>query len=714
MFVFCVTIFSCSKQETPEKKDRPIPLLEGDIIAFTDNSQITSFAKDGYKLWVGYSGELRCYDLDKKILLKRYKFGKEIFLSHIYQIKAMRGKLWIATSIGLFSFDDKTDRWEAFLCGRDLPLGGVEVMDVDPEGKGLWLGVRKSMYLGEGGDIRLGYFDTGSGAFQGIKIGSDYVKRLFVTRENLWFLTRYFGEGGDRLIKFGRKKLVDALARKVENEKEITEGKEEYSYSIPTYIEDIAPQYDGVAVLFKIISTDREGQPRYELKFIKENGESTPFSYPKGINLFIPADDNESIWVYDDKRIYYYKDKKWKDLPLRDSIKIGKFIGLIDHGGEKYLIVKSLKKREQINGLYDFSGKRVLNFSEPHELSEGENFVISLRDSDENLWIIAKLEGFPTEINRFNEKSNTWEYIDNRKFGIQPSDKWRVNREVVFIWNHLGRVKLWVYFENRHEKTKGLKPFIYDPIDHTIKEEVALTLKFEASYIDSGRLRGIHRPAATRETEKNIWLMTGGGSVIFYDRDKKCWQVYPQNFSGLAAFEKYGIWSAMGSAKILYMDFLRFDDKKLFSYFIETSKINIEENEPDAISAMAIDGKVIWLGIGRILAKLNTETKEIEYSYSLSEIERTGEIDFIQPYLDKYLIIGVNRTNGDDVIEHWLWVFDKETGKSFNTNLSRHIRGISLINLLLDEYALWVGAREGVFRIDQKFLMKLIEASAKE
>ena len=46
--------------------------------------------------------------------------------------------------------------------------------------------------------------------------------------------------------------------------------------------------------------------------------------------------------------------------------------------------------------------------------------------------------------------------------------------------------------------------------------------------------------------------------------------------------------------------------------------------------------------------------------------------------------------------------------------LSRHIRGIPLNNLLLDEYALWVGAREGVFRIDQKFLMKLIEASAKE
>jgi len=197
-------------------------------------------------------------------------------------------------------------------------------------------------------------------------------------------------------------------------------------------------------------------------------------------------------------------------------------------------------------------------------------------------------------------------------------------------------------------------------------------------------------------------------------KKKGTFEIHPDKLFCSSTFDKEGIGFAIEQEKDSYVAFLLFEDKKLFSYPIGSPKIILRENELGGISAIAIDGKMIWLGKRANLVQFDTETKKIGQTYFLDGLEKTGIIGFIQPFQNRYLIIGIETPYEDTVIEHWLWVFDKETGKAFNSNLSRHIRGILLNNLLLDEYALWVGTREGVFRIDEKFLMKLIEASVKE
>jgi len=715
--------FSCSKAEKPEKKDIP-PSLEGDIIAFTDNGQITSFVKDGNKLWVGYSGELRCYDLDKKILLKRYKFGKEIFLSQVYQIKVMAGKVWIGTSVGLFSFDDKAGQWEVYLCGKDLPPGGVEAMDVDPEGKGLWLGVRKSKYLGESGDIRLGYLDAESGAFRGIKIDSEHISKITVTKESVWFLTYYYPSDKQRLIKFDRNELANALTRGFKSEKELTKGKVEYpydAYTSKTYIENIEPQEDGVLVLFEVTSLEKEGKSKHEFKTIKESGEFSPFSYPSGISSLITGNGKASLWAYGNKKVYHYINKEWKDFPLGDACLRGKFIGVVEHNGTGYLIINNFKRGERINGLYDFSGEKVLDFSEHHELSGDKDFIVSLKDSHGNLWIIGDPRGFPTEVNRFNERSNTWEYIDNRKLGIQPYDESRINDEVVSISSYSERVRFWVRFQIRGEEVGGLKAFIWNPKNNALKEDKDMVIKFGNPFKvradDPPYKSGLNQISTIRETDKDIWIQTREGWVISHDKKKGTFEIHPDKLFCSSTFDKEGIWFLwfpIGLEKNLHLAFLQLKDKEIFLYPIESSKITLRGKEPGGHARIAVDGKTVWLGIGVNLMQFDTVTKKTAQIYFLNGIEKTGIIGFIQPFQNRYLILGISTPYEDTIIEHWLWVFDKETGKSFNTNLSRHIRGISLNNLLLDEYALWVGAREGVFRIDQKLLMKLIEASVKE
>jgi len=225
--LFCLLLCIVINLSFANLEDNVHPSFKGNIRAFTDNGMITSFAEEGDTLWAGFSGELRVYDLNRNKLLKRYKFGGHTFLGHVYEIKVLAGKIWVGTSVGLFSLNKQDAKWEVFLCVKELPPGELKVMDADPDGKGLWLGVSKSIYLGESSEIRFGYFDIENKIFKSIKIESDFIEILVATHKDVYFLTSYYGSDATRLIRFDRKRLSDGLRKGIRNEEEMNEGKEE-------------------------------------------------------------------------------------------------------------------------------------------------------------------------------------------------------------------------------------------------------------------------------------------------------------------------------------------------------------------------------------------------------------------------------------------------------------------------------------------------------
>lgn len=701
-----------------EKK--PPSSLKPEIGAFTDNSVITSFAKDGNKIWIGSYGELRSYDFERKILLKRYKFAGELFLSRIYQIEIMAGRVWVATDVGLFGLEESTDRWEVFLCGKELPAGGVEAIDIDYEGKGIWLGIRKSMHLGESGDIRLGYLDLRARTFRGIKINSDFIGKLVATKDDVWFFTRYYGgEERVRLIRIDRKGLTSALADGLKDEGIFGKGKDEYSYKAPNYVEGITPTVNGgLAALLSIGSFDLGKQSyKYELKLFGGR-EITTLALPVDARSLIRGDSGKNLWVLGNKTIYRYTGKDWKTFHLGDFSGKGHLVGIVEHKGTDYLVRNIKAGDEGASGIFTFSGERVIDLSEYRELSGGFNFWVFLKDSQGNIWTKSDYPNHPEiDVSKFNEKSNTWEYM-NRKIGIRLSDHYRVDKEIEYITEYLDIVRLWVSFDDNENKISGIKIFNYSQEGSTLTLEPELSLKLKTTQTTNDALNingSFHRISVIKETNRDIWVITADGRVGFYDKGKKGWEIYPEALSRLCVFEDTGIWFALGGGKSFSMAFLRFDDKKVS--FIDFSKTELETDKDLWLSGIAGDKKAIWLGLGRYLIRFDAITKTISNTYFLKDMEEYGIIRHIVPYREKYLVLGITSTYEDVEIKSYLWLFDKETGEYFDTNLSQYLRGLSLEGyfpqnrFIIEGEHLWLGASHGVFKVDMRSLLKSANAA---
>jgi len=95
-----------------------------------------------------------------------------------------------------------------------------------------------------------------------------------------------------------------------------------------------------------------------------------------------------------------------------------------------------------------------------------------------------------------------------------------------------------------------------------------------------------------------------------------------------STFGKEGMWFAIEQEKSPYVAFLRFEDKKLFFYPVGSPRIILRENESDGVSAIAIDGKMIWLGKRANLVQFDMETKKIGQTYFLGGLEKRGSIGF--------------------------------------------------------------------------------------
>ena len=657
--------------------------LKQNIVAYTDNSIITSFAKNGKKLWIGSYGELRLYDLEKRILLKRYKFAGDIFLSKIYQIKIMAKKIWVATDIGLFSLDEEKNKWDVFLCGRELPRGGVEAMDADPDEKGLWLGVRKSTHLGESGDIRLGYFELKTKQFKGTKINSDYVNDLVATKNNIWFLTDYY-ERGPRLIKFNKKKFLSALTIGLKNENKLSNGREEYTYNIAS----VALNKKGELSVFNSvdISDSNKDKYRYFLEIFKERN-FLPLSLPSDGSALVKESGGNNLWIYGNKKLYLYTENGWQNFSIGDFLGKSKLIGVVEYNGSYYLIVNSESGSKGISGIYTFSGEKIIDLSEYRELAGNRDFTVLFKDSYDNIWIKSENPNGQNYINKFNEKTNKFEYINCKV--------------IEYITNYLNNIMLWVPSDDYNKQISMLNVFRYNQKTSTIESGSELDLKANVSDINTSRISFI------KEMEKNIWIISADGWVACYDKNKKIWSAIYRGLSNLAVFDNNGIWFAIKKENGFTMAFLKFDNKGP-SYF-DFPMIKLGR---DYISAITKDKNIIWLSSGRSLVQADINKREIINIYYLKKIEEYGAIKYILPYKDRYLILGIISTYDDIDIENYLWLFDMKTGKYFNTNLSQYLKGISLyylfypIGFILDNDNLWLGSSHGLFKIDMEFLLK--------
>lgn len=655
--------------------------LKQNIVAYTDNSIITSFAKNGKKLWIGSYGELRLYDLEKRILLKRYKFAGDIFLSKIYQIKIMAKKIWVATDIGLFSLDEEKNKWDVFFCGKELPKGEVEAMDADPNEKGLWLGVRKPTNLGESGDIRLGYFELKTKQFKGIKINSGYVNDLVVTKDDIWFLTGYFMRAG-RLIKFNKKIFLSALTIGLKNEDNLSNGREEYTYdraSVSLY------KKGELFVFNSIVISYSEEKYKYFLDIFKER-KFLPLSLPSDTSALVKESSGNNLWIYGNKKLYVYTENGWQNFSIGDFLGKSKLIGVVEYNGIYHLIINSESGSKGTSGIYTFSGEKIIDLAEYRELAGNRDFTVLFKDSYDNIWIKSDNANGERYISKFNEKINKFEYINCKV--------------VEYITKYLNNIMLWVPYMDYNKQIFVLRAFKYDQKTSTVESISELDLETNNSEINLDRISFI------KETEKNIWIISADDWVACYDKNKKIWSSIYRGLSNLAVFDNNGIWFAIRKENGFKMAFLKFDNNELS--FLDFPMIKLESNY---ISAIIKDKNIIWLSSGRSLVQADINKKEIINMYYLKEIGEYGVIKYILPYKDKYLILGI-MTYEDTEIENYLWLFDMKTGKYFNTNISQYLKGISLycgfypIGFILDNDNLWLGCSHGLFKIDMEFLLK--------
>ena len=656
------------------------PSLKQNIVAYTDNSIIASFVKDGKKLWIGSYGELRSYDLEKRILLKRYKFAGDIFLSEIYQIKIMAKKIWVATDIGLFSLDEEKNKWDVLFCGKELPKGGVEAMDADPDEKGLWLGVRKSTHLGESGDIRLGYFELETKQFKGIKINSEYIDDLVVTKDDIWFLTHYYPWGA-RLIKFNKKKFLSALKKGLKNEDELSNGREEYTYNIAS----VSLNKKGELSVFNSadIPDSPEGKYKYSLEIFKGTN-FLPLSLPLDYSVVIKESGENNLWIYSNKKLYLYTEKGWQNFSLGDFLGKSKLIGVIEYNGSYHLIINSESGSKVISGMYTFSGEKIIDLSEYRELAGNRDFTFLFKDSNDNIWIKSDNSEGENYINKFNEKLNKFEYINFK--------------EAEHITNYLNNIMLRL---PSNEQISILNVFKYNQKTSTIEPMSELDLKTDMRNINFDCVSFI------KETEKNIWIISADGWVACYDKNKKIWSALYGGLSNIAGFDYNGIWFAIKKENGFTMAFLRFDNKKLSFFDFPIIKLEIDD-----IDSILKDKNIIWLSSGRSLVQADINKREIINIYYLKEIEEYGYIKYILPYKDRYLILGITKMYEDTDIENYLWLFDMKTGKYFNTNISQYLKEVLLYysfypnQFILDNDNLWLAYYYGFFKIDMEFLLK--------
>lgn len=696
---------------TASKKAKTFP--KPSITAYTDNSALTAFELDGNILWTGSVGELRAYDLSKGTLLKRHKFAGDVFISYIYAVKALKGKVWVATDIGLFSLDKRKGTWDSYLTGKDLPEGGVEAMDADLENGLLWLAVRKSMAMGESGDIRLGLFDPAKKRFRGLKIGSDFVERLVTTGKDVWLLTSLYGEEGGRLVRFGKKHLLLALKNGVKAEKDLKAGKEEHAFAMPVYITGIA-RYgsDGIIALYKTEPLgENEGESKTEIRLFEGAKEST-LPAPSASLSLLKSSGKGGLWAGDEGKVWAYKGKGWKAMPDIPALGKGNLEGILSRGKDTYFIVNTLSGSPGVSGIYSVKGKKVLDLSQKRELSGGGVYSVILKDGRDNFWIKSEAGKYPypDEVTRFKRKRDLWDYM-NRKAGFKTYREAYHDRRLVYVTEHGGKVRLWAYYDDREGKVSGLKSYAYDPKDGSLLPEPRLTLKLETTWTkdDPGHVSDIHRVSVVRETDRYIWVITYEGWVLYFDKNKSRWEVLPGKYSSSAAFTSEGVWFTVKSGIMPQALFIGFKDLETTVHDLPT--LTGQKNVWYQNTGIAVDGGTLWASSGKTLVRFDPNTLESS-AYTADAMEENASISYILPYGERFLILGLTSSSYEEGISDWLWVFDKEKGSFLSTGVSRYLKGqdfgsaFPVERHLIEGDRLWLGTSKGVFVIDLPSLLR--------
>ena len=698
---------------SPGREDKPKAFPRPAISVYTDNSLLTAFELEGDTLWTGSMGELRSYDLSRGNLLKRHRFAGDVFISYIYAVKALKGRVWVATDVGLFSIDKKKGTWERYFTGKDLPEGEIEAMDADRERGVLWLAVRKSMYMGEGGDIRLGFFDLSRKKFRGMSIGSDFIGGLVSTGKDVWLLTSFYGEEGGRLIRFGKKDLLSALKRGVSGEKDFKGKKEEYPFTGPLRITDISAYGDnGLAALYRTEPPGgTEEERKTEIRLFDGALQSTLTS-PAGSFDLVKSAGGRGLWVTDEGKVWGYSAKGWKSLPEIPALGKGGLAGILSRGKAAFFILNALSGRPGPSGIYSIRGKKVIDLSQKRELSGGV-FSVLLKDSNDNFWIKSEAGEYPypNEVTRFDRRKKRWDYM-NRKTGFKTSRESYHDRQLVYVTEHGERVRLWAYYADREGKVSGLSAFAYDAKDGSLKPEPDLTLSLETSWTkdDPKYVSDIDRVSVIRETGKHIWVITIEGSVLYFDKDRTRWEVLPGKYSSSAVFSNEGVWFAMTSGAVPQAVFLSFEDLDTKVY--DLPGLSVQKNVWYQNTGVAMDGEALWVSSGKTLIKLDPASAEAPASYTADAMEENASISYILPYGSRYLILGLTSASYEEGASDWLWVFDKEKVAFLPTGVPRYLKGLDfgpafpMERHLIEGERLWLGTSKGVFMIDLRSLFR--------